>query len=140
MSKQKIYNIVLFSIVGFICLGYILGFIKYKTRNEPLNIWGIKPMLILSGSMEPTIDLDSIVITIKTKDIKKGDIIMFKTKSDDYVVHRYYDDNPDGSIVTKGDSNQIIDYEPVEHKDVFGKVIIRMNLLAPYISYIRKVL
>ena len=97
-------------------------------------------MLILSGSMEPTIDLNSIVITLKTKDIKKGDIIMFRTKSDDYVVHRYYDDNPDGSIVTKGDSNQIIDYEPVEHKDVFGKVIMRMNLLAPYINYIRKVL
>ncbi len=137
MNKQKILSIIIYFALGFIFLGFIIGFIRFKTENEPLNIWGIKPMLILSGSMEPTIDLDSIVITIKTKKIKKGDIIMFKTASNDYVVHRYYDDNPDGTIVTKGDNNEIIDYEPVSSEDVFGKVIIRMNLLAPYISLVR---
>ncbi|MDO4938500.1 MAG: signal peptidase I [Lachnospiraceae bacterium] len=140
MNKQKIGNIAFDIILCFICIGFIIGFINFSLKGEPLNIWGIKPMVILSGSMEPEIDLNSLVVTYKTENIKKGDIIMFQTRTKDYVVHRYYDDNDDGSIITKGDSNEIADYDPVDKNQVFGKVIIRMNFMAPYITFFKNLI
>lgn len=82
----------------------------------------IKPAVVVSGSMEPTIETGSIiVINERDKDIKRGDIIAFKT-GDLAVAHRVVKIQ-DGKFVTKGDNNKSVDAGTVTADMVEGTVI-----------------
>lgn len=133
--KKVIYRI-LYVLFIFICVGAISGLIRHSVTGEPNDIWGIKPVLIKTGSMEPTVLINSIVLVRKTHEISPGDILMYKTAANEYVVHRYIRKNPDGTYITKGDSNDIEDSISLKDSDIYGKVIVRFNIIAPLITSI----
>lgn len=94
------------------------------------KILGIKPMMVLSGSMEPYIKTGSIVYT-NTNDINPeiGDVITYRIM-DEHVTHRVID--MDGEYyITKGDNNDGTDVEPVSLSQISGKVVFSI----PYIGY-----
>jgi len=72
-----------------------------------LYFLGITPYVVLSGSMEPTIDTGSLCF-INThasfKNIKEKDIIAYKLSDGTLVTHRAIEIN-DLCVVTKGDNN-----------------------------------
>lgn len=135
--KNIAYTVVL-SIMCFICLGSLFSLARWKFNGQTMDIWGIKPVIVLSGSMEPCIKVNSIVLARKTDKIRQGDILMFNQNNDSFIIHRYYGDNADGTIVTKGDNNSMIDYLPVKRENVYGKIICRLNFISPVISLIRR--
>ena len=90
---------------------------------------GAKPLTILSGSMTGTYDIGDVVVvkTVKTADLKVGDVITFQPFSDDpsLTTHRieqivYTSDGRE--FVTKGDANGAPDLKPVTDDQVKGKV------------------
>ena len=103
------------------------------TQSEPLSIFGFKPVVIMSGSMEPALKTHALAIVRRTKDVKPGDMIMFRHGST-WVIHRYLADGPDGTIITKGDNNAAPDLMPVSHDSVYGRVVLPINILAPFIG------
>lgn len=108
---QKIINVLTALIIGVGGLFLIL------------YICGIVPYVVLSGSMEPTIDTGSLCFINKhtdIKNIKEKDIIAFKLNDGTLVTHRAVEITSSG-IVTKGDNNDVIDSNKVQKVNYFGK-------------------
>lgn len=88
-----------------------------------LYAFGVVPYVVLSGSMEPTIDTGSLCFINKHTDyesIKENDIIAFKMKDGTLVTHRAVEITENG-IVTKGDNNNDIDSSKVTKQNFVGK-------------------
>ena len=97
---------------------------------------GIVPYVVLSGSMEPTIETGSICFINKHADIKKikeNDIIAFKHNNGTLVTHRAVEIT-DSGIKTKGDNNKNIDGNTVEEENFVGKNIFWI----PKVGYVVK--
>ncbi len=101
-----------------------------------LYMCGIVPYVVLSGSMEPTIETGSLCFINKHadfKNIKEKDIIAFKHNDGTLVTHRAVKVTKTG-IKTKGDNNKDIDSNIVEKRNFVGKNIFWI----PKIGYIIK--
>ena len=101
-----------------------------------LYICGIVPYVVLSGSMEPTIETGSLCFInkkIKIEKVKEKDIIAFKMNDGTLVTHRVVEINESG-IITKGDNNNDIDSNILKKENFVGK-----NLFwIPKVGYIVK--
>lgn len=100
-----------------------------------LGTFGVKPVVVITASMQPLINPGDIVIidSSSVASIKVGDIIQYKIK--DYnVVHRVVkilDDSNGISLILKGDNNLNVDRDPVKEDQLVGKIIYHV----PYIGY-----
>ena len=99
------------------------------------QIRGYEVYHIISGSMEPTIPVGSMVYIdgkVEEEDIKKDDIIAFNSGSE-IVVHRVLDNLIlEGQFRTKGDANPEEDLNEIPYEDYRGKVVRHF----PYIGQI----
>ena len=101
-----------------------------------LYICGIVPYVVLSGSMEPTIDTGSICLinkNVNIKNVKEKDIIAFKLQDGTLVTHRVVEITDEG-IVTKGDNNEDVDSNLVNKNNYVGKNIFWI----PKVGYVVK--
>lgn len=90
-----------------------------------LYVFGIVPYVVLSGSMEPTIETGSLCFINKNTDfdnVQEKDIIAFKLKDGTLVTHRAISISYEG-IQTKGDNNKNLDGGIVTEKSFVGKNI-----------------
>lgn len=101
----------------------------------------IKPYIVLSGSMNPTI-LEGSIVFVKRgfNDIKKGNIVTFKRpgKPQENVTHRIVgEDKSKGRTVyiTKGDANAASDLWVVPKESIWGKAIFSVPFLGYVISF-----
>ena len=46
--------------------------------GTPASLLGLKPVVVMSGSMEPAIRTDSLALVLRTDRYEKGDILMFQ--------------------------------------------------------------
>ena len=106
-------------------------------KGSEFYLFGYKPVVVLSGSMEPYMETNSLVIVKQTKDIQEEDVVMFHIDKDNMVCHRVMDIDDEGNITTKGDNNDVEDFETITVDDIEGKVVVRMNFLSPIISKLR---
>ncbi len=82
----------------------------------------LKPVVVISGSMEPAIKTGSLAfIDKKSAEVKEGDVITFR-KGGVLVTHRIIEDTGTG-YVTKGDNNDDADYGVVEEEQIEGKIL-----------------
>ncbi len=105
-------------------------------------LFGYRPMTVLSGSMEPTYPVGSVVYLKETpfEDLQVGDAITFALGDTGAVAtHRIVEINEKGkTFVTKGDANPSNDTSAVSYSDVKGKVSdIAIPVLGYFLSYIR---
>ena len=97
---------------------------------------GIVPYVVLSGSMEPTIETGSLCFINKHADyssIKEKDIIAFQMKDGTLVTHRVVEVT-DSGLTTKGDNNKDIDGNITTKENFVGKNIIWI----PKVGYVIK--
>ena len=131
--KKRLLKTILIKLIYILILPIILwdlAIIIQTIQNpqETPSVFGIKTFCIISGSMEPEISVNDVVIIKETpkEEIKKGDIISFD-KNGDIITHRiiYLTTNKNGetTYITKGDANNIEDEGYVEYKDIEGKMI-----------------
>ena len=117
-----IKNIIL-KLIYAIVFTYILVFVPV--------IIGYRPLVVLSGSMEPILKVGGILYyqKINIEDYKKGDILAYATENH-IISHRIVDITNDG-FITKGDNNKVLDSK-VNLNQVLGK---GTNFSIPYIGY-----
>ena len=102
--------------------------IIYKSYSEPdkiPSVFGWKPFIVLSGSMEDTIMPGDLILTkeIDALELKEGDIISFRTNKYTVVTHRIIniiDEEGERKYYTKGDNNDSADSEPVCNDQIEG--------------------
>lgn len=114
----------IFKIIYILVILYLLIFIP--------TIWGQKPLVVISGSMEPTLNVGGILYYEKTefKDFQVDDIIVYQF--DDHIIsHRVYDITENG-IITKGDANNTYDNLLISENQILGK---GTNWCIPLIGY-----
>ena len=95
------------------------------------NFMGYDVYNVVSGSMEPTIPIGSIIYVKDTDpaDIKSGDIIAFKS-GDSVIMHRVKENKVvEGTFVTKGDANEAEDMNKVPYDDLIGIVVRHIPIL-----------
>ena len=83
------------------------------------GLFGIRPYVVYSGSMEPKIPTGAVVFTKEgAYSPETGDIITFHNE-DTVVTHRVVK-KEEGTFITKGDANNAEDAEPVLPQQVQG--------------------
>ena len=92
-----------------------------------------RPLLVLSGSMEPVLPTGSLLIVdLKNKEPSEGDVITYRL-SGKLITHRLVRD--EGSrLITRGDNNPIDDPSPVLKKQIVGSVCLCIPMLGYIIS------
>jgi signal peptidase len=114
------------SMVGWVITAVVAVVIIWFSTG----LMGIRPVVILSGSMRPAIDVGDIVLVreISINDIKKDDVIEYMLGNTPYV-HRVIDIQQEGNatvLIAKGDDNSSPDPEPVRAEQIKGKVQFRI--------------
>jgi signal peptidase I len=113
-----------------VCLVFVVNFAVYGLGTLP---GGYRPLVVLSGSMEPVMPTGSLVLTkaVAPATVQVGDVITFHLHSRAYqselATHRVIavESGPMGlSFVTKGDANQVYDLKPVPATDLVGRVVV----------------
>ena len=93
---------------------------------------GITPMAVLSGSMEPTYHVGS-MLYVKSEapeNIKQGDPITFRINENTMVTHRVIAiDSANQCFYTKGDNNDVPDGGSVAFANLVGKPVFSLPLL-----------
>lgn len=109
------------------------------------KIFGYQIYTVLSGSMEPTYHVGSLVYVkeVEQKDLKKGDSITFKLTENTIATHRIIEivknkETKEFEYRTKGDANKTEDKKIVNYKDIIGKVEFSIPLLGYFSAYIQQ--
>jgi signal peptidase len=126
---KKILNFIVYIIlIPLLIYNISLIIQNFVNPTETPNFFGIKTYVIISGSMEPQINIGDIVVikSVSDDELQTGDIISFK-KGQSVITHRIasIDTNENGEkvIVTKGDNNNTEDSGTISFDDVEGKLI-----------------
>jgi len=90
-----------------------------------VSIFGFRLLRVASGSMEPTLPINSLILIKECKDYNENDIVTFKD-NDSYTTHRILQAKQ-YSFITKGDANTTLDDE-ISKDDVIGKVILCISI------------
>lgn len=109
------------------------------TSNTAL-VGGIRSMVVLSGSMEPSIQTGAVVYVQPSASYNTGDIITFNTESGMTVTHRIVSEElGDNGMVytTKGDANNSIDTELVSQSQITGKALFSVPYLGFAINFLK---
>lgn len=124
--------------------------VRFENWWEQTNIWyinnGITKEDFTKFRFKNGFDKGDIMILIgtNTKNIKIGDVIVFRTHQKDPIIHRVVKIKKDNDMIifeTKGDNNnrpgneQISGETNIPEKNVIGKAIIRI----PYLGWIKVV-
>ena len=105
-----------------------------------VRIVGLQPYVVLSGSMEPTYSVGSLIYVKSTdyKQLKVGDPITFLVSEDTVATHRIIEVLPDEDdpntirYFTQGDANDAPDGSSVHYKNIIGKPVFSI----PYLGYV----
>ncbi|MBQ8606179.1 MAG: signal peptidase I [Clostridia bacterium] len=113
LIKNIIFTIL--RIILFVFLSLLIGINVYswnakKLMGDALPMpFGYGVAVVLSGSMEPELSVDDIVIIKKTDDVQKNDVVVYQSGSS-LIIHRVI--KIDGDIIqTQGDANNAPDEE-----------------------------
>lgn len=96
------------------------------------GVFGVRPYMVLSGSMEPELPTGSLAYIQDTGETyEPGDVVAFTTQ-DLPVVHRIYACSDDGGFLTKGDANEYPDARTTYPSDILGECV----LVVPNAGYL----
>lgn len=98
------------------------------------NPLGIRCAVVLTGSMEPTIHVNDMVIVHKQPDYRIGDIVMY-SDGRATVTHRIVAINPKG-YVTRGDANNTPD-SPIPLEQIIGRVVLVIPQIGILLGFLK---
>ena len=135
VTKKIFKYIILNVLVILFIINLILSF------EENTHILGIYMFNIVSGSMEPTLEINDVVVVQKCEpsQLQIGDIITFQ-QDGRTISHRILDITEEKGTIkfeTKGDNNEFKDPELVEVGQVYGKVLFKIDNIGKAVSYIQ---
>ena len=140
---KKIFDIVgtVFLILSLCVLGLSIFVVSTTKDKEDAYVFGYKPIYVLSGSMEPAMMTDSVIVVKQTSpdEIDIGDIVLFKVTENGkskLITHRIIDFNGE-EVVTKGDNNKVKDNfsQKITKADIKAKVVLRLNWISGIVKY-----
>lgn len=127
-SRKRLYN------RATTCL--VLVVVVLAVLLVGVRLFGFTPYTVLSGSMEPTYPVGSLIYVKKvdTADLQVGDPITFVfDQSLTVATHRVVELDPaEGYAITKGDANEAVDGSPVAFENILGRPV----FCVPYLGFV----
>ena len=129
----KVLQCVVVAILVFLVFVCISVFIQTRVNpNKIPSIFGYKPFVVLSGSMEAEIFKGDLAVTreVDIDTLQENDIVAFRDADNHVVTHRIVDvvtENNEKKLITKGDNNNSNDSKAVEAKDIEGKYLFKLS-------------
>ncbi len=141
---SKVLKIFFFMIAAVILL--IAGIIIFKANTNPdqvPDVFGYKPMIVLTGSMETSIHAGDLVFVkvVDTTKLKEKDVIAFRNEKDTVTTHRIVEivyENGKQYFRTKGDANNKEDLNLVPMKDVEGVYVGKIAGAGNFLMFMQK--
>lgn len=125
---------------GLACIVYLVIILSLLIA-APLLL-GNKPVVVLSGSMEPKYPVGSVTYYKKSafEDIAVGDAITFQIGDNSLATHRVTAiDTVDQTFTTKGDNNDTEDAVAVSYDEVRGKTAaIAIPFAGYFVNYVQR--
>lgn len=146
MNKNKLNRNIIFYIVA-IFLSLFIGVLMFMPKTAS-RFWPYKTYVIISGSMEPVISKNDVIIVKGQDDYKVGDIITFEKdldgQGDKSLITHYIAEIKDQKIYTKPHITQQWDFGSISKQDIIGKVVSVIPklgfLIIPMLNYAREIL
>lgn len=145
VKKQKnIFSKIIggfFKLLGILIIILVIIFIIRAVVYKKYDVFGCRFYMIMSGSMEPTIQVGDAVITKETNDLKTGDVVAFQNNSNATVVHRIiktYTEGESKLYQTQGDNNNAPDKGLIKNENIKGKVLVKIPKAGQIILYLQK--
>ncbi|MDR0424465.1 MAG: signal peptidase I [Clostridiales Family XIII bacterium] len=92
-----------------------------------MRLIGFLPLSVMSGSMEPTYPVGSVILidkNVSAEDIEAGDAIAYSLSGRATVTHRaVFVDKENQRFITKGDANTEVDATPVPFGSFIGRAV-----------------
>ncbi len=131
MIKSKLKLAAKITLIALIAVMFAIVVYVFvcNIRGKVARIGGYSVMKVLTGSMEPSIHVDDVILIKQTdvSELEVGDVITFY--SDDPQIkdmpnsHRIIRINDDGTFTVKGDANPVEDTYKVRPDRVIGKYV-----------------
>ena len=134
-TKRLILRIVIIALAGA-----FLGIQLYSWNARSLGgnkmpmPLGFATSVVLSGSMEPELQVNDMIIVIARDSYEVGDVVVYQSYGT-LIVHRII--SIDGeSVVTQGDANQTAD-PAIKLSDIKGEVVASLPYVGLILTFIR---
>lgn len=139
-ENAKIFKKIIEIFAIILIYNIILVAISIENNDEIMNMFGYKAYVIKTNSMEPTINVNDVVINkkVKQEELNVGDVITFLNEGE-VITHRITQIDGDDVVTlytTKGDNNNIEDVCKITYENIKGKHI----LTIPYLGKIVQLL
>ncbi|MDE5630440.1 MAG: signal peptidase I [Bacilli bacterium] len=110
-----------------------------KDKDTVPSVFGYKPFIVLSGSMETEIKRGDLIITkiVDAKTLKVDDVIAFRDEQGTVTTHRIIEiveRDGENYFMTKGDNNSSQDHNLVALSDVEGIYVTRIPSVGNMLS------
>lgn len=121
-------------------LAAVIGFNIYSANasglvgNKLPMPFGYGAAVVLSGSMEPELSINDLIIVKKTDDFQVDQVVVYQD-GNSLVVHRILEIR-ENEVITKGDANNTED-EPIEKSRIKGKVIFMIPGVGNIVEFIK---
>lgn len=133
MEKKR--NIDIFFRVWRIAAGCLTGLVIIAVLLKIIpGFLGYQSYIVLSGSMEPTLPVGSVVYADSRNNMPDiGDIAVYQVSDSVRVTHRVIDVSENGYIL-KGDANNAPDFSPVPKNRIIGVYALHIPMLGYILS------
>lgn len=138
MNKKKILAVLRMVFLIAICLVVGIQIYSWNARSLTGNVlpmpFGYGSAVVMSGSMEPAIMTDELILVKAQERYEIGDVIVFQN-GNMLVVHRIVDMDTD-TVTTRGDANNTDD-APIEKSQIKGRVFVHIPLVGAVVRLIK---
>ena len=117
---ERIFIFILISILIFV------SYLRFLKKAQYIKVFGYCFFIVKSGSMEPEILKDELIVTKEMDTYNKNEIITF-FYDEIVITHRIIEKN-NNEFITKGDFNNEIDF-PITSQNILGKVLFHSRIL-----------
>lgn len=127
----KTIQVLLLAVLTLLLISSVYKVVRRTFFHDGMpKVFGIAQAVVASGSMEPNISVNDLVVVKEEDDYFVKDVIMFyDPATGDYITHRIVEKNGD-LFRTGGDNNDSADVNPVSKENVVGKVV----LVVPFVG------
>lgn len=143
-KANKIFNTVLCVIIVPILIINLTMFVKSLiNKNEVPSFLGYKFFVVLTGSMQNTLNIGDFVVSkeINAEELKDSDIISFREENT-VITHRIVNiEEKNGELLftTKGDNNNTEDTNKVTENNIEGKFVFKISAIGKIISFFQSI-
>ena len=137
-ENAKIVKKVIEILAIILIYNIILIAVSSENNVNLINMFGYKSYVIKTDSMEPTININDVVINkeVNQEEIEVGDVITFQYKGE-VITHRITkidNENEETQYTTKGDNNNIEDTFKITYENIKGKYVLTIPYLGKVVQ------